>query len=290
MKQTTLTLIIILVALFSIACKQEATIEVSAPAPQTTEAATTTETAPMTATNDTAPVVKENSCQTPTPDRAPSCAALEAQILASTVRIVLHRWNEVDGQRGEHIDGGVGHATVKDGRYLITHNHFSMPLASLEGTAGEQVRLSVYKANGEVILDNVRPTAFSIVAQDSETVILDFGQYGEDGLLGILGAGSAAFAGGQAVAPAPGTEVAQINWNNEVAHVEWTNVRSVTMNDGTPRIELDNGVIEGASGGGIFWNGTHIGNNWTSTTIQTATGAVTDAYSTAALNPISVTN
>jgi len=58
----------------------------------------------------------EDSCQNPSPENAPICAAIEEQILATTVRIELHRWQEVDGKRGEYIDGGTAHATVIDGR------------------------------------------------------------------------------------------------------------------------------------------------------------------------------
>jgi len=236
-------------------------------------------------------VVNENICQNPDAAHVQTCAALAEQILATTVRIELHRWVEADGKRGEHIDGGIGHATVKDGRYLVTHNHFGIPLAAIEGVAGEQVRISVYKANGEVILDSVPTSAFSVVTEDSETVVLDFGEYTGNGLFGMLGMPSANFQSWQSQELAPGTEVSQINWDNETAHVEWTNIKTVFTSDGTPRIELDNSVIKGASGGGVFWNGNHIGNNWTSTTVQEANGgAVLDAFSAAALNSELVLN
>jgi hypothetical protein len=263
-----------------IACKPETTtVEVSGSQAQP----------PVQVASNVEQTINENSCNHPA--NASTCAALVEQILATTVRIELRRWLEEEGKRGDYIDGGIGHATVKDGRYLVTHNHFGIPLDSIEGIAGEQIRISVYRANGDIILDNVRPSAFSIVAQDSEAVVLDFGAYAGDGLFAMLGIPSAQFQNWQSLSLVPGMEVAQINWDNETAHVEWVNIKSVTTRDGTPRIVLDYGVIKGASGGGIFWNGFHIGNNWTSTKIQMINdGTVLDAFSAAALNSDLVLN
>ncbi|VAW42299.1 hypothetical protein MNBD_CHLOROFLEXI01-1555 [hydrothermal vent metagenome] len=267
-----------------IACTPETTvIEVSTTLPQAA-ALNSLQTTLEDEDNDTT-IINENRCQTPSPADAQSCAALEEQILASTVRIELHRWQEAEGKRGEHIDGGIGHATVKDGRYLVTHNHFPMSLDSIEGLAGEQIRITIYKADGEVIIESVQSSAFTIVFEDSETVVLDFGEYVGEGLFAMLGIPSAEFYNWQTVSLAPGMEVAQINWDNETAHVEWVNIKSVLTFNGTPQIELDKEVIKGASGGGVFWNGIHIGNNWKNTTVQAVNdGAILEAFSTAALN------
>jgi hypothetical protein len=248
-------------------------------------------------------IENEDTCQNPSPENAQTCAAIEEQILATTLRIDLHLWQgEADGESSGNIEGSikrgtladgrytvthdVGHGTVKDGRYLVTHNHFNIPLDSSEETlAGAQLLISVYKANGEVVLDNVQSSVYTIAAKDSETVVLDFGELGGKGFFSMLGIPSAEFNNWQSLSLAPGMEVAQINWDNETAYVEWVNIKSVTTSDGTPRIELNNGVIKGASGGGIFWNGTHIGNNWTSSTVREVNGGtVVDAFSTAALN------
>ncbi|MCP4417749.1 MAG: hypothetical protein GY805_14085 [Chloroflexi bacterium] len=114
---------------------------------------------------------------------------------------------------------------------------------------------------------------------------MDFCELGGKGLFSIFDIPSAEFNNWQSLSLAPGMEVAQINWDNETAHVQWVNIKSVTTNVGTPRIELNNGVIKGASGGGIFRDGTHIGNNWTSSTVQEVNGGtVVDAFSAAALN------
>lgn len=281
MKPKLLSYTLIILAMMLIACKPKTTvIEVSAKLPQASVS-----NQPQIDDSSVAAVINENSCQNPSPAAAQTCAALEEQILATTVRIELRRWQEADGVQGEYIDGGIGHATVKDGRYLVTHNHYPMPLDSIEGLAGEQIRISVYKANGEVVLDNVQPSAFTVVAKDSETVVLDFGEYVGEGLFAILGIPSAQFNNWQSLSLDTGTEVAQINWDNETASVEWVNIKSVLTTDGTPRIELNNPVIKGASGGGIYWNGIHIGNNWKTITVQDANGgAILDAFSTAALN------
>ena len=289
MRQYPFLITLIVFILMLIACTPETSVnEASSTLPQESEQ-NPAETVSM---NSSPTIINEDSCQTPGPKLGQTCAELEEQILAATVRIELHRWQEAEGVRGEHIDGGIGHATVKDGRYLITHNHFSMPLDSIEGTvAGEQIRISIYKANGEAIIDSAKPSTFTIVAEDSETVVLDFGEYVDEGLFAMLGIPSAQFSSWQALSLAPGMEVAQINWDNETAHVEWVQIKQVVTSDGTPYLELDNGVIKGASGGGVFWNGLHIGNNWTNTTIQEATGgAVLDAFSAAALNSELVMN
>jgi hypothetical protein len=84
-------------------------------------------------------------------------------------------------------------------------------------------------------------------------------------------------------------EVAQIDWDGATAHVEWVVIEDVVMNDGTPRLELANAVMRGASGGGVFWNGYHIANNWSqATTYDANSGAVTRQYSVAALNSTAV--
>lgn len=288
MKRNGITFSLIVFVMMYSACNPATTIvEVSAPLPETASENLLQTTQPVDAVhNNEEDATNDNSCRTPSPANASICAELEEQILATTVRIKLHRWQEENGERGEHIDGGIGHATVKDGRYLITHNHFPMPLDSIEGTvAGEQIRISIYKANGEAILDNALPSVFTIVAQDSETVVLDFGEYVDEGLLTVLGMASAEFGSWQTMSLAPGMEVAQINWDNETAHVEWATIKQIVTGDGTPYVELDNGVIKGSSGGGVFWNGIHIGNNWTNTTVQEATGGtLLDTFSRAALN------
>ena len=274
--------ILTLFVLFLMACQPELTIiEVEASSSQISDS----DALILNSDNTASGIINENRCQNPTAQHLQNCLAWEEQILAATVRIEIHRWLSEEGVRGEHIDGSIGHATVRNGRYLVTHNHFSIPLASIEGTSDEQLRISVYKADGDLILDSVPPSAFTIAVQDQETVVLDFGEYATEGLFDMLDIPSAEFQSWESLSIGPGTEVAQINWDNQTAFVEWVNIRTLVTTEGTPRIELDNGIIKGASGGGIFWNGIHIGNNWTTATIQsTNDGTVLDAFSVAALN------
>ncbi len=229
-------------------------------------------------------VIAEKSCNNPA--NAQSCALLADQILATTVRIELRRWQQDEnGNQGAYIGGSTGHATIKDGRYLVTHNHYDIPFTNVEDTAKQQIRISVYKANGEVILDNMPTSTFTVVSQNDETVVLDFGEYGGEGMFAMLGMPSADFRNWQSLSLTAGMEVAQINWDNARASVQWVNIKNIATTEGTPRIELDNGVIRGASGGGIFLDGVHIGNNWTSTTVKDALdGSLLNAFSAAALN------
>jgi hypothetical protein len=232
------------------------------------------------------------SCSQPTPEIAAYCAALEQAILATTVRLELTRWQDVDGRAGEYITGGNSHATVMDGRYLVTHNHFGEMLTAMQnqGIPGEQIRLTLYKTNGEVILADVPITILTVVAQDSQTLVLDFNAYGTEGLFAALGLPSAQFAAGQTLPLQPGLEVAQIDWNGQTSHVRWTQIESVAEVNGTPQLKLATPVAQGASGGGVFWNGYHIANNWSRGSIQGIdSGVVTDQYSVAALNSLGVT-
>jgi hypothetical protein len=83
----------------------------------------------------------------------------------------------------------------------------------------------------------------------------------------------------------PGMEVAQIDWDGQIAHVDWVRVTAVHFEGDTPYLELDNFVQQGASGGGVFYEGVHIANNWFRSTDRTAdSGEVVRQASVAALN------
>jgi hypothetical protein len=274
-----------------VACQPETiVVEVSANFSEAAENLASPE--QFTSSNAATTVENESTCQNPTPEMAPTCTAIEAQILTSTMRIELLLWDELNGQRGEFIEGGTAHATVINGRYLVTHNHFPLSLNSMTGGGdNERVRLSIYRANGEPFLTNIKPSDFTIVAEDNETLVLNFDNYFggvvQEGLFAYMGIPSISFLSWSELSLAPGMEVAQINWDNEQAFVQWVNIQTVQTNNGTPTIELTNGVIQGASGGGLFLNGVHIGNNWSSSTVRSAGGDdVLGTYSTVALNEI----
>jgi len=227
------------------------------------------------------------SCAQPTPEIAATCRQEEQQILDTTVRIQVTRWQEADGRKGELISSNVSHATVKDGSYLVTHNHYGDALTILreQGAAGEIVRLSLFRADGELILSNVHPDELEIVEEDPETLVLRLKGAGKLGFFQMRGIPSASFAGGLASDLQPGSEVAQVDWDGQVSFVRWTTVEQLIQTDGVAQVVLDSYVQQGASGGGVFFNGIHIGNNWFRASEEVAeSGQVLRQYSTVALN------
>lgn len=240
----------------------------------------------MTAVNASSqnPTMVSPNCAQPTPELAADCTAMEQAILATTVRLEFYRWRDgSDNQLREHIDSGISHATVKDGRYLLTHNHFYIDLQ--ESKSGETVRFSIYRANGELLVMDMPITAFSVVAADSQTLLLDFQEYAGVGFFDVIDMPSATFAVGESLNLQPGMEVAQVDWDGATTHVDWVQVGRVLNNHDTPQVELANVVMPGASGGGIFWNGYHIGNNWkVATAFHQGSNQIDRQYSIAALD------
>jgi hypothetical protein len=220
------------------------------------------------------------TCTQPTTTNAEICAAQEAQILASVVRIVLH----ADFQKGQLTDfrGNVGHATVMAGRYLITHNHFSIDLSALSPANHQEVTgFSLYNAAGQRIVHNAPASTFQVAAQDSETLVLDFGP----DYFNNLNMTSASFMTAKDAKLSVGAEVAQLDWDGERAFVVWTTVAQVVTHHESPHLELDHYAMVGASGGGVFWQGYHVANNWAHVTItDPVSGTFRRAYSLAALN------
>ena len=220
------------------------------------------------------------TCTQTTTTNAEICAAQEAQILASVVRIVLH----ADFQKGQLTDfrGNVGHATVMAGRYLVTHNHFFIDLPALSAASHQGfIGLSLYNAAGQRIVHNAPADTFQVAAQDSETLVLDFGP----DYFNNLNMTSASFMTTKDAKLPVGAEVAQLDWDGERAYVVWTTVAQVVTHHESPHLELDHYAMVGASGGGVFWQGYHVANNWVHGTItDTDSGEFMRAYSLAALN------
>ena len=103
----------------------------------------------------------------------------------------------------------------------------------------------------------------------------------------MLGVPSAQFMAWQDANLQVGSEVAQLNWDGQTAHVEWAHIQAIHNEENAPHIELDNSLQQGASGGGVFLNGVHIANNWARLTGFDDKGAAVEQYSIAALNVMS---
>ncbi len=145
----------------------------------------------------------------PAPLTGATRSQLEEQILASTVRIEMQGWNKIGPTLQPITKGGKSHATVIDGRYLVTHNHFGYDLTTQvhpedEGYTGITLR----KADGTLLLDNAPLTAFTIVHEDLETLVLEFVDENGNGLFDTLGLPSAEMVPWDAVPWQAGTELA----------------------------------------------------------------------------------
>ncbi len=207
---------------------------------------------------------------------------IEEKILQSTVRFLIQTWIAKSNEEEYEIFHSEGHGTVKDGRFLVTHNHFGIPL-SIRPQAGEPdlySNITLFNSAGDPLF--IGPlTDFQIIEEDTEMLIF---AYKEEGLFEKLGFISAEFKAWQSLTVQPGMIAAQIDWDGSTTRVDWTIIREVIVDDGVPRLVLEDGSIVGASGGGIFWKGVHIANNWTLNETIGADGIVLSQISTAALN------
>lgn len=200
-------------------------------------------------------------------DRSAAAAAL----LASIVRLEIH-------------GAGISHGTVMNGRFLVTHNHFPFDMTAISPSyPADFSAFSLYRTDGSPLIDKSPLTNLNVVIAEAEMLVLDFGTFGDQGFFDFLGIPSAQFS--EAAGLTAGMEVAQLNWNEETAWIEWVTVRMVDKQNGIPALILDSALTAGASGGGLFWNGWHIGNNWSNNVVKDeATGEVVDTYSVAAPN------
>jgi hypothetical protein len=212
---------------------------------------------------------------------------MEQEILDSTVRILLHGWLELEmGYEVERINGTISHGTVVGGRYLVTHNHFGLPLAQAllynRHANGGLTGVSVKRLDGTVVLDRGPIDSFEVVLDQGETTVLDFGQ----GFFDRAGVPSAKSSAESELQLELGTEVAQIDWDDEGrTKVIWTEVTKSFDIDGQTVVRVENYIRLGASGGGVFLDGTHIGNNWGRITKAAAdNGTGPEQFSLVALN------
>ncbi|MCP4359147.1 MAG: hypothetical protein GY796_14120 [Chloroflexi bacterium] len=208
------------------------------------------------------------SCQRPLPWQKQQCEEMEQAILKTTVRIALHGWIEIDSRdRVERIYGTISHATVIDGQYLLTHNHFGIPLSQLDVYSQHAnssfTGVSVYRLDGTAVLDHAPLDVFVIASETGETTLLDFGAVAGEGFFTHADIGSAQIADNDTNQLHPGAEVAQIDWDGQDhTQVVWTQIKTIYRDSGLPRMEVNHFIELGASGGGVFLNGKLIGNNW----------------------------
>jgi hypothetical protein len=232
-----------------------------------------------------------NSCLAPTtPEDSATCDAIEAHILDSTVRFQIDNWVVKPDESGYMIDSSIGHGTVKDGRYLVTHNHFSEPFSD-NPDIDQQIVYSyfqIFDVNGTKLI-GLPGNDVSIVAQDEETLVLDFKERDNVGFFKALGLASAEFIEWPLLDLETNAEIAQVDWDGTIARVDWTTIQEVNVKDTVTRLVMSDGLLVGASGGGVFLRGFHIGNNWTTIEELDTLGVVVGQYSTAALNSNRVT-
>ena len=222
-------------------------------------------------------------CADATPAGERDCARLERQILASTVRFEIFGPDIADpNQRSE----AMGLGTVKDGRYLVVHNHFSVDLAVFadERYAGE-AKLSMYTGIGDLFVWEARPPLFTVVLVEPETLVLDFGtDSAGEGFFESRGLQSASFRNWQQESPRAGQEAAQVILDYRYTTVDWVLIKEVITVDEVPRLILSSTLLPGASGGGVFWDGNQMAVNWQSGRILGEGGEVLEEFSTAAMN------
>jgi hypothetical protein len=222
------------------------------------------------------------NCDRPTFANARNCKRLEKQILDSTVRIKVDSWVVRPDESGYDINYSIGHGTVMEGRYLVTHNHFNLPLNIRvgEGDQGAYGVVYLYSSGGDLVYKGPL-SDYELMVVGEETLVF---AHREEGFFHRLGFISAAFETGASLPLEPGMEVAQIDWDGATTRVDWVKVQMVNMSDGVPALVLDDGAIPGASGGGIFRNGYHVANNWRVEEKLDSAGEVIAAATTVALN------
>jgi hypothetical protein len=231
---------------------------------------------------DTQPVGDDAAvqCEEPTSPLELSCDMQVRRILASVVRYEFFI-PEYDGS--DRLISSLGHGTVKDGRYLVVHNHFGVDLVVFE-TGAQDALLGMHNGLGDLFLWEQKPR-FAVVVEEVEALVLDFGVDDDgQGFFESKGIQSATYENWQLKEPQPGQSVAQVVWDGSRSDITWTSIKEVILDNGVPRIVLANPLRHGASGGGVFLDGSHIAVNWERGKHLDENGAVIEEFSTAALN------
>lgn len=220
------------------------------------------------------------------------CEQLAEQILGVTVRIEMHTQFYLQEYPISKISSS--HATIIGGRYLLTHNHFQFSLTQpvMEGDGQEgYMGISLRSASGGLLLENAPLSAFTIVHEDPQTLVLAFVAGNGRGLFENAGLPGAPVAGWQSVPWQEEMELAQVDWDGETTHVDWVRFENLSQAEGVPQIQVANFPIKGSSGGGLFWNGAHVGNTWARNIEEDPdTGEVVRQYSIIALDTEAVSS
>jgi hypothetical protein len=231
------------------------------------------------------------SCIHPTSvEQKAACKEVEQQILAATVRIEMQAQYYIQDHRYTQVHPS--HATILAGRYLVTHNHFKFPLQKKVADGGEgYLALSLRQADGTLILEQAPLNTFNIIHVEPQGLVLEFTNPNGKGLFTSMGLTSADCTDWREIALRHGTELAQVNWDGKQARVDWVQVEILQLEDAVPLLQLNNFARFGSSGGGIYWQGQHIGNNWARNIEKDPkTGEITRKYSIIALNSPSIAN
>ena len=210
------------------------------------------------------------------------CRQWEQKILATTLRIQMQSSVEFDLGMGREpiFHEAISHATVVNGRYLVTHNHFKFS-PEYQGN-GTSLYATLYTTANEMIAE---VATFTVAYADTQTLILEFSDKEEQGLFDKLGLPSAQMMAWDALPLEPGLEVAQVNWDGTTTQINCVQIKAVIMDEGLPRLDLTSSIELGSSGGGVFWQGVHIANNWQRTThYESGNTHVLHQFSSAALN------
>lgn len=210
-----------------------------------------------------------------------NCAQVEADILRSTLRLHLQVWRVKADESGYDVDESIGHATLRDGRYLVTHNHYA--LLEQAGLPDNSISVALFDSNGRYLF-SLPLIDFNVTLEADETLVFEMKSDYMVAQLAAAGIQSATFADWRSLQLQAGMQVAQVDWDGLVSRVDWPTVVEVITEEDVPRLVLDDGVTVGSSGGGIFWNGVHIANTWRMIEYLDSAGNITNATSVAPLN------
>ena len=198
------------------------------------------------------------------------CAEMEQEILDSTILLsMVFTAYYCDDWDCYYLEvGGTFHGTILDDSTLLTHDHFE-ELANekygLSLTSNEfweifsMTNLSLFDTGGNRIpfSGTIDITRFP----DQETSLFAFGKDI------FKGKNEATPANLSYTQPSKGSEVAVINWTGELGstRVDWATTQedaSLTVSGKTHVVVHDAFLRNGSSGGGVYFDGYLIGNNW----------------------------